>query len=127
MNDRLLDASALLALFNQEPGQELVASVLPHARIASLNLAEVVGKLVEHGVPTAEVRQSVMELGIQIEPFSAEMAFIAGELRVKTRHLGLSLGDRGCLACALRLGLPLMTADQAWRPLDIGLDITVIR
>ena len=64
MNDRLLDASALLALFNQEPGQDQVAAFLPHARIASLNLAEVVAKLAEHGVPTAE-RQSVMEIGIR--------------------------------------------------------------
>ncbi|MGH8564989.1 MAG: hypothetical protein ACREXW_13255 [Gammaproteobacteria bacterium] len=72
MNDRLLDASALLALFNQEPGQDQVAAFLPHARIASPNLAEVVAKLAEHGVPTAEVRESVMEIGIRIEPFSAE-------------------------------------------------------
>ena len=47
--------------------------------------------------------------------------------RPKTDPLGLSLGDRACLALAQARGLPTLTADRAWRELRIGVDIEVIR
>ena len=44
--------------------------------------------------------------------FREEDALEAGRLRRDTRHLGLSLGDRACLALGLRLGLPILHADE---------------
>lgn len=127
MSDVLLDASALLALFNREAGADWVAALLPRARVATLNLAEVVGKLTEHGVPAPDLRRSVSELAIGIEPFTKEMAFVAGGLRAATKGAGLSLGDRGCLACAQVLGLKAVTADHAWKRLNLDVEIQLIR
>jgi ribonuclease VapC len=45
----------------------------------------------------------------------------------RIRHYGLSLGDRACLALAMELKLPVVTADRAWIDLDLGIDICVIR
>ena len=44
-----------------------------------------------------------------------------------TRALGLSLGDRACLALGLRGGLPVLTADHAWQQLTLGVVVQVIR
>ncbi len=127
MSEALLDASALLALLNDEPGQERVAAVLPGARIIAVNLAEAAAKLLDYGVPPRSTRTSLAEIGIAIEPFSAEMAWEAALLRSATRTLGLSLGDRACLAGGRVLGLPVLTADRAWAELDLGIEIEVIR
>ena len=127
MSDCLLDASALLALLNQERGAEQVAARLPAAQISAVNLAEVVGKLSEAGMPEAEVRLTVGALGLQIVAFDAGMAFEAGKLRPLTRKAGLSLGDRACLATARILGQTVLTADRAWAKLNVGVVIECIR
>jgi len=127
LSDVLLDASALLALLNQEAGADRVADLLPRSRVGTLNLAEVVGKLAEYGVSAVDARRSVGELAIRIEPFTKEMAFVAGELRAVTKSSGLSLGDRGCLACAQVLGLAAITADHAWTRLNLEVEIKLIR
>jgi len=47
-----------------------------------------------------------------------------------TRHLGLSLGDRSCLALARSRGITVVTADRAWREIDaeeLGVPVEVIR
>ncbi|WP_236627700.1 hypothetical protein [Caulobacter sp. B11] len=43
------------------------------------------------------------------------------------RHRGLSLGDRACLALAMREKLPVMTADRAWSDLDLPVEVVLIR
>jgi|GEM_PF-2780485 len=40
---------------------------------------------------------------------------------------GLSLGERACLALALALGRPLVTADRVWGNLDVGVEVILIR
>jgi PIN domain nuclease of toxin-antitoxin system len=39
---------------------------------------------------------------------------------------GLSFGDRACLALAMKLKLPAVTADQAWSKLDLPVEIVQI-
>ncbi len=51
MSEVALDASALLALLNREPGYEEIAGTIPHAAISAVNLSEVVAKLVVNGMP----------------------------------------------------------------------------
>jgi ribonuclease VapC len=41
--------------------------------------------------------------------------------------MGLSLGDRACLALALDLKVPVYTADRSWKQLSLGVRIHVIR
>ncbi len=127
MPEVVLDASALLALLNREPGAELVAAALPSAAVSTLNLSEEVAKLAEAGVPEEAIRVALQGLPLEVVPFDQEQAYGAGLLRPYTKDLGLSLGDRGCLSLALRLGLPVLTADRAWQRLSVGAEVRVIR
>lgn len=73
------------------------------------------------------IRDDVTSLGLTIAAFSAEDGEVAAQLRIETRSHGLSLGDRACLALALRLKLPALTTDRAWAELKLPAKIRVIR
>ena len=124
----VIDASALLALLQGEPGADVVAGLLIRGVMSAVNLSEVVAKLTEHGMPAEAARTALDGLPIDVHPFDREAAHSAGELRSVTRSAGLSLGDRACLALAMRLGVTAVTADRAWASLGerIGV-VTVIR
>jgi len=125
--DVVLDASALLALLNAESGAESVAAVLPDAVVSAVNLSEVVAKLAEAGMPEKAIRDALLALPLTVVPFDREQAYEAGLLRPSTRGMGLSLGDRGCLSLAKRLGAPALTADKSWERLAVGVKVRVIR
>ena len=127
MAEVVLDASALLALLNQEPGSQVVAAALSRAAISAVNLCEVVTKLADAGMPEAAIREVVEGLSLEVEPFDMEQAYEAGMLHTITKSLGLSLGDRACLSLARQLNLPVLTADRTWEQLNIGVAIRVIR
>lgn len=123
----VLDASALLAYLQDEPGGEHVRAVLPRAVMSTVNWTEVIGKAREEGVDTQGLREDLESLGLAFEPFSAVQAEIAGRLRERTRRHGLSLGDRACLALGSDRGVPVCTADRAWKTLHLGVEIETIR
>ncbi|MBO0778869.1 MAG: type II toxin-antitoxin system VapC family toxin [Ktedonobacteraceae bacterium] len=128
MSACVLDASALLALLNAESGNEQVVEAMSAgAAISLVNLSEVVAKLSEAGMPEAVIHKTLDSLGLDMVSFDAALAYQAGLLRPLTRHAGLSLGDRACLALAKNLGLPALTADRAWESLSLGIVIRVIR
>ena len=127
MNDVVLDASALLAVLRSEPGTEGVEPRLEGAGIGAVNLSEVIAKLDEDGVPEAEIRRAIGRLELDVHAFDAQHAFAAGLLRRSTRALGLSFGDRACLALAQSLGASALTADRSWSRVDLGIAIEVIR
>lgn len=127
MSDYVLDASALLALLNAEEGSDLVQGFLPQSVISAVNLAEVVTRLSILGMPEDEVRNALTVLGLKSIPFDEEQAFRTGLLSAYTQPLGLSLGDRACLALALTTHAVALTADRVWRDLDIGVVIKLIR
>jgi PIN domain nuclease of toxin-antitoxin system len=113
-----LDASALLALVFNEPGQEEVSAVIDHAYVHSVNVAEVVGKLMKEGASRAEAEQTIEELDIDIdEELPAHQAALCGELVAQTRQQGLSLGDCVCLTVASSHGSIAVTADRKWQEL----------
>ena len=114
MSKAVLDSSAVLAVLLEEAGADRVESVLPGALLSAVNLAEVISKLCERGMPADEVLIAVAALGVDIVPYDGEQARLTGELRPRTRAAGLSLGDRACLALARLRLLPAMTADAAW-------------
>jgi PIN domain nuclease of toxin-antitoxin system len=124
----ILDASALLAFLQAEPGAGRVAEALARpAAISAINYAEALGKLADAGETAEELAHRLEEEGfvggvLGVEPVLAEDAPAIASLR-STRDLGLSLGDRACLALALRLRLPVLTADRAW--VELGLDVEV--
>ncbi len=127
MSKVVLDASALLALLNCEPGADQVGVMLSSAVVSAVNLSEVTSKLAEVGMPEAAIREALEGLAVEVAPFDREQAYAAGLLRPATMSLGLSLGDRACLSLARRLGLPAVTTDAAWAKLDMGIDVQVVR
>ena len=124
----VLDASAVLAHLLDEPGKDRVeAARTAGAAIGAVNLSEVAARLADAGLNEDEVRMLVDRLALEIVPFDEELAYQTGLLRPHTRHLGLSLGDRACLALGLRLGLLVLTADAAWGGLSLGVRIELAR
>jgi len=128
VNRIVLDASALLAVLNGEPGADtLTPELLSTAASSTVNLAEVQSKLVDRGLSPDRAWEATMIPVAEAVPFTAEQARGAGSLIAQTRALGLSLGDRACLALALALQAPVYTADRSWKSLKLGLRIHVIR
>ena len=127
MSKVVIDASALLALLNAEAGSDVVSEALPGAAISAVNLAEVAAKLVEANMPIDAVRTILEPLDLDVRPFDAELAYASGALRATTRRLGLSLGDRACLALGQLLARPVLTTDRAWAGLDLGVTVRTIR
>lgn len=123
----VLDASALLALLQSEPGAARVAAVLPRAVVSSVNLSEVIAKLADLGMPEAEIHATLDSLGLDVVPFDESSAYQAGMLRPASRALGLSLGDRAGLALAVERDCRVLTTDQQWQALDVPVVVEVIR
>lgn len=123
----VLDASVVLAVMLTEMTSEDAESWLTQACISSVNFAEVVSKLSDKGISAAQIADEVAILNLDVRPFDREQAYHAGLLRAETRHLGLSLGDRACLALAASLNKPVATADRNWAKLDLGIAIEVVR
>jgi len=125
----VLDASAVLALLFEEPGAEVVRAQLRTGVIGAANLAEVLAKLSDHGLPAMEAVRAVTILGLEVAPMTEAQAGRSAELRPMTRAVGLSLGDRACLALAAELGAPVLTADRSWDAVAgaAGVSVQVIR
>jgi ribonuclease VapC len=129
----VLDASALLALLQGEPGaNEVEAALLEGTWISAVNWAETLSKLSDHGQDPEQIARSLVDKGvlgsaIHIHPMDEPLARRAAQLRRSTRTLGLSLGDRACLALAYHLRLDILTADKAWARLDSPVQIHLIR
>lgn len=127
MSKVVLDASALLALLNNETGANLVRELLPDAFVSSVNLAEVVTRLSLLGMPEEQIRTTLSLLGLSVESFDEEQAFHTGLLSAQTHSLGLSLGDRACLALASATEATAVTADRVWNDLGLGVKIRLLR
>ena len=127
MNSWILDSSAVLACIRGEPGGDVASAAFGESLISAVNLCEVVAHLVDRGIPEADAFGLAGNAPYVVAEFDEGLALKAGALRAATRRLGLSLGDRACLALALREGLPVLTADRAWASLDIGVEIRLIR
>jgi PIN domain nuclease of toxin-antitoxin system len=121
----VLDASALLAWLQSEPGADSVEAELANGAISSLNWSEVLQKSLAHGVEIDGLREDLEALGLVIAPFDAADAEQAA--RLWSPGSGLSLADRACVALGLRHGVPVWTADRAWSRIAVGVTIQVIR
>ena len=127
MTDLVLDASAVLAYLQGEPGFEIVAKHLSAASIGAVNFAEVIGKLIDKGLDVASVDAVLASIGLDVVDFDGTQGRDAGLLRAETRKRGLSLGDRACLALARARGVPALTADRAWAEVDAGIEVRLLR
>jgi PIN domain nuclease of toxin-antitoxin system len=124
----VLDASALLAVLNREPGAEkLTPDLLSTAVSSTVNLAEVQSKLVSRGIKPDEAWEATISPIREAAVFTDQQARIAGSLIAQTSAFGLSLGDRACLALGIALKAPVYTADRSWKNLKLGIRIHVVR
>jgi len=123
--EALLDASAVLALLQDEAGSAIVGAALALAAISAVNAVEVLARLGAN-MAEADARTAFAALEIPLLPFTAaEIGRAQGLVR---RHRGvLSLADCACIATAERLGIPVLTADRVWATLPLGIEVRLIR
>ena len=127
MSAVVFDSSVLIAILRQEPGSEVGEQSLNEALISTVNLAEVATYLARNSVPAETINDALATFPIEIVPFDREQGLIAGCLYPVCKSLGLSLGDRACLALAKSKRLPVLTADKAWLELMIDVSVKSIR
>ncbi len=127
----VLDASAIVAYARNEPGAQVVATRLRsrgRVLVSAVNWAEAAGKLREYRMTPAIVRHALAAVDAEIVPFAESDADAVAELAPRTRSLGLSLGDRACIALAMSIRAPALTAERAWSGLGVdGLVVEQIR
>jgi len=128
-NKYLLDASALLALFQGEKGSETVAGHIPYSALSTVNLAEVASVLNKVGMPENEIQELFTDIDIEILSYERESAVATGSIRSLTQKKGLSLGDRACLATAKKHKRIALTADKVWLDFqeELGVVVELIR
>ena len=78
-------------------------------------------------MPDEDIDRAIARLDLPVIPFDTAQAMVAGKLRARTKSLGLSLGDRACLALAVVRRTPAVTMDRGWSALDIGAEVIVAR
>lgn len=124
----VLDASAVIALLRDEPGAEFVRSKLGRAAMSAVNLQEVAKELGDQGLEPHEVAETLEGISLQVLPHDIEDALLSASLASVTRRFGRGLGDRTCMALAIRLGVPAVTTDKAWVQMEIpGLEVVLAR
>jgi PIN domain nuclease of toxin-antitoxin system len=110
-----------------EHDAERVRAMLDGSLVSAVNWSEVLQKSIERGVDIAGMTDDLVALGVTIEPFTVADAEAAAGLRPPTRHVGLALGDRACLALAIRWRATAVTADRSWKTIAAGVPIELIR
>ncbi|BAZ82994.1 type II toxin-antitoxin system VapC family toxin [Sphaerospermopsis kisseleviana CS-549] len=127
MSEVVLDASAILALLNEEPGSEEVLKFIDKAAISTVNLSEVIAKLADAGIPENDITLIINNLNLEVIDFNEEQALKAGILRPITKSIGLSFGDRACLALGIILNQPVLTTDRLWSNINVGVEVRILR
>jgi len=121
------DSSALLAIILSEPGAEIASANIANAMVSSVNLAEVFSRAEDKGIPADKTERFLMGKEVQFVDFDADLARVVGVIRAKTRSRGLSIGDRACIATAIKHGATVVTADRVWAELDLPCKVELIR
>jgi ribonuclease VapC len=127
MSAFVLDASAVLAVLFAETGSERAAARAEGAMMSTVNLTETLTKCAENDYPASDAVDFILNSNISVIDFDLELAKQAAALRKKTDRRVLSLGDRACLALAVREKAVAVTGDRIWATIDVGCQIEVIR
>jgi ribonuclease VapC len=120
-----LDASALLALLQGEPGADEVEAILDGAVLSCINLSEVLQKAEQHDIDTEGLEYDLEALGVELRAFGVSDARAAAERW--TTGSGLSLGDRACISLAVSLGGTAVTAERHWTQAAADASVRMIR
>ena len=117
----------MLALLHGEPGSETVRNQLSVSAMSVVNAAECVDVLTRNGAPVVRAVTAIADLGIELIDCDWAIASGAAQIRARSAKLGLSLADCICLATARAHDARAVTADRAWKRLDVGVTIELIR
>ncbi len=139
----VLDASAVLAWLNNEPGAEIVDPSLEDGLITSVNWGEVLylvsaatrsdptptgNDLKRYGLNVVPVNESMAERFVALEAADQRGQQVQAAAGVPARkRKRLSVADMCCLSLGLEIGLPVITGDAYWQTLGLGLVITNCR
>ena len=127
----VMDASALLALMQGERGSDVVDELIQDQECiaSSVNIAEVGTRLIDKGLAPAHLARTLQQLDVQPIDFDLEQATLCASLRLSTKHVGLSLGDRACLALTQLVKGTAVTADSVWTDVAeaVGVKVLMIR
>jgi PIN domain nuclease of toxin-antitoxin system len=122
----VLDSSAVLAWLQDEPGSARVQALLEGAVVTAANWAEILQKARQHGADPHEAGLLLRSLALEVSEITREDGEMAAE--IWKNSVPLSLGDRLCLAVAIRLQLPVVTTDRLWSEASIeGVEVEVLR
>lgn len=127
MSRAVVDSSILIAILRREPNAEQFMKRVTQTVVSTVNAAETISKLIGWGASNETAWHDVRMLSDEIVSFDERQCRLAGELIRETQPFGLSLGDRACLALGLAEGLPVYTADRAWRGVNVGVEVHVVR
>jgi ribonuclease VapC len=127
VNKQVLDASAVLALILDEAPLLSPLFSPKDTVISAVNLTEVLTRVIDLKGSVSALVPRITQIVSEVIPFTEAGALSAAMLRQATRHLGLSLGDRACLALAIELNADVYTADRAWKELALPCTVHVIR
>jgi ribonuclease VapC len=108
----VFDSSAILAAMLGEPGGEVAAEHLSNNHMLTVNLSEVIMKLIARGMKPEAAYHQCNRIDLTFHNFTPDLAFETAVLRKTTQSFGLSLGDRACVALGKSLGLPILTSDR---------------
>lgn len=123
----VIDTSVVMCVLLREPGRDRALEAMRGATMSCVNLAEVVAKCLERAVREDLATLLLSGREVSIVDFVAEDAALAGQLWTRAPKGRLSLGDRACLATAVRLGATAVTADRVWADLDLPCPIELVR
>ena len=96
--------------------------------MSAVNYQEAAKELLEQQLAVEQAAATLAELRLEIVPHDSADALLAASLAPATRKFGRGLGDRSCMALAIRLGVPAITTDRMWAQLEIpGLEVILAR
>jgi ribonuclease VapC len=123
----VLDASALLAFLNSEPGAEIVRGVLHDAIISAINYSEILKKTIERDGSPERVSDIIRDLAVAIIPFDEAHAAAAATLYPEAKPHGMSFADRACLSLGVLRGSPVFTAERRMKLVAVSIKVKLIR
>jgi PIN domain nuclease of toxin-antitoxin system len=123
----VLDASALLAVLNVEPGAEIVEKALADAVISAVNYSEVLKKTIERCQSTDPVFALMNGWPIPVIPFDEAFAAASASLYPQTKQHGLSFADRACLALGIQRNCKVLTSERRMALPTLSIKVKLIR
>ena len=127
MSEWVLDASAVLAWLQDEPGAGEVEPLMDGGVVSAANWSELLVRVRARDRDAEEVATLLSAYGLTVVPVTREDAELAAQLW-RAEH-GLSLGDRLCLATARMRGAVAVTTDRRWADVadELGVGVQLAR